>query len=34
MHFKVIADDDPEKVLIKETSTACWIDIVKRINDF
>jgi len=31
--FRVQAEDDPENILVKEKPTACWSDIVKKVND-
>lgn len=31
--YRVIAKDDPENVLIKDKPTACWSEIVKKVND-
>ncbi len=31
--FVVIAADDPQGPIIRDSSTGCWIEICKRIND-
>ena len=31
--YKVTPIDDPENAIIRDSSTGCWIDICKRINE-
>jgi hypothetical protein len=31
--YKVTSMDDPENPIVKDSSTGCWIDICKKLND-
>lgn len=31
--YKVTAMDDPDNPIIKDSSTGCWIEIYKKLND-